>query len=349
MYKVLGLMSGTSLDGLDMALCSFDKSQDRWSFTLHASKTESYPEIWQADLRRAMQMSAAELLELDHQLGSWMGERALHYLTENGLEADFIASHGHTIYHQPQKGFTLQIGKGSSLSAAALIPVVSDFRSLDIALGGQGAPLVPIGDRLLFHDYDFCLNLGGIANISFEIMGHRQAFDICPVNMALNLIAEQMDLRYDDKGQIARSGVINPTLLDQLNTLPFYETEPPKSLGREWFESEFEPLLRKSGLSFRDLLATCVEHIAIQTGRVLNGWKGRMLVTGGGAWNEFLIERILSNNATEVVIPEADIVNYKEALIFAFLGLLRWTGEINTLSSVTGALRDSSGGVIWSV
>jgi len=343
----LGLMSGTSLDGLDMAICHFEYTSGKWSYTILAAETLAYSNEWKSRLSSAMDLSGLQLSQLDVDLGSWIGEKARDFLNRHNEHAEFIASHGHTVFHQPEHSLTLQIGKGSHIAAATQLPVISDFRSLDVALGGQGAPLVPIGDKLLFGEYDFCLNLGGIANISFELMGQRMAFDICPLNMALDLLARQLDLPFDDSGEIARSGSVNLTLLNQLNSLSFYATDPPKSLGKEWFDQEFYPLLRRSGLSFRDLLSTCTEHMAIQIAQVVKGWNGRMLVTGGGGWNTFLIERIQSHVTAELIVPDKLLVNFKEALIFAFLGVLRWNELANTMDSVTGAKQACSAGVIW--
>lgn len=346
-YHILGIMSGTSLDGVDLAMCHFDYSDKGWQYRIERAHTVHYSEEWRKRLKHAMQLNGLELTLLDYELGQYFGQLAKEFIRDCGIRPDFISSHGHTIFHRPSQGYTLQIGKGSAIAALTKQPVVCDFRSLDVQLGGQGAPLVPIGDALLFSDYDFCLNLGGISNISFDMMGERQAFDICPANMPLNELASQLHLPYDADGAMARKGKVHSSLLHTLNDLSFYKHEPPKSLGKEWYDHEFYPLLKASGHSPEDLLATTVEHIAIQIGQVLQGWRGKMLITGGGAWNSYLIERLQDHTEVECVVPDAHTVNFKEALIFAFLGLLRWHVQTNTLSSVTGANTDSIGGAIY--
>jgi anhydro-N-acetylmuramic acid kinase len=344
---VLGMMSGTSLDGLDLALCRFEFDGQRWSHSIVAAETVAYSESEKQDFRDAAFLGGAELIRFDAECGRTMGLRARAFLERQSVRPDFIASHGHTLFHQPHNGFTFQAGSGAHLAAAAGLPVVCDFRSLDVALGGQGAPLVPVGDRLLFGAYDFCLNLGGIANISYELGPDRLAFDICPVNMALNHLAGKLGMEYDRNGEAAGRGLINARLLEQLNGIPFYSLDPPKSLGREWFDLQFLPLIHQSDLQPEDLLATCSEHIAVQIARVMTGWNGSVLVTGGGAWNAFLIGRLRKHLGAEIIVPDALTVNFKEALVFAFLGLLRWNSLANTLESVTGASASTSSGVIW--
>jgi anhydro-N-acetylmuramic acid kinase len=340
-------MSGTSLDGLDIALCTISWDGTSWSGAIESAETVRYSAEWKTRLSASMTLSAVEFVALDAELGRWMGGQVRDFLLEKGANADFVASHGHTVFHQPHKGYTVQIGNGASLAAACGLPVVCDFRRMDTALGGQGAPLVPVGDRLLFGAYDFCLNLGGIANISYEFGHDRLAFDICPVGMALDYLANKAGMEYDRDGLLARSGRVNAALLAQLNQLDYYSAEPPKSLGREWFDTRFLPLIQRDDIPSADLLATCCEHIAVQTGAVLQGWNGKVLVTGGGAWNEFLIGRMQAHCSTSLIVPDARLVNFKEALVFALLGALRWNVLANTLDTVTGASRCVSSGVIW--
>ena len=268
---------------------------------------------------------------------------------------DFVASHGHTIFHRPEEHYTLQIGNGQELAKACGFTVVNDFRSEDVSKGGQGAPLVPIGDKLLFSDYEMCLNIGGIANISYEEDGKRLAYDLCIANQALNYLAQLKGLDYDKDGHLARSGEVDFTLLKKLNNQPFFLQDPPKSLGREFFETYQKDLLDcgtrdsgTTGLSVEDRLATFVEHIALQIAIPISLLpKGKILCTGGGARNTYLIERLQARTKHEVVVPEKRIIDYKEALVFAFLGLLRMEGKTNVLSSVTGASSDSCSGRIW--
>jgi anhydro-N-acetylmuramic acid kinase len=345
-YSVIGLMSGSSLDGLDIACCEFSYDV-KWNFTIRHAETVEYPSNW---LKRLINMPVSDsegLVKTHIEFGKYLGRVVKGIVKKTGFRADFIASHGHTIFHRPEKGYTFQIGNGNSIAAITGIPAVYDFRSADVALGGQGAPLVPIGDRLLFGDYPYCLNLGGISNISFENDKKRIAFDICPVNMVLNYLSSRKGLKYDDKGRIAYGGKIISPLLDKLNSLDFYQQDPPKSLGREWVEQFVVPLIIEATGTPDDLLRTFTEHIAFQIGKILNQHPaGKILVTGGGAKNKFLIDRMKIILKSEIVIPETKIVDYKEALIFAFLGILRWKNEINCLSSVTGASRDCCCGVI---
>jgi anhydro-N-acetylmuramic acid kinase len=347
-YQVLGLMSGTSLDGLDIALCDMHEDEGRWSYRIMEAVTFPYPDAWKDRLSHTDSGTAAELAQLDVDYGTYCGGLAKAFILEHGIHADFISSHGHTIFHQPEKKLTLQIGKGSAIAAASGLPVVNDFRSLDVALGGQGAPLVPIGDRLLFGKYDYCLNLGGFGNISFESGGDRVAYDICPVNIVLNQLSAREGLPFDNDGRIARSGKTDDMLLERMNSLSYYNSPFPKSLGREWVEREFLPIIGSSRLSTRDFMSTVCDHIALQVARAASHeGMSSILVTGGGAFNSYLMERIRAATTKEIIIPDPLTVNFKEALVFAFLGVLRIRGENNCLRSVTGAEKDNCGGSIW--
>ncbi|MEZ5083565.1 MAG: anhydro-N-acetylmuramic acid kinase [Bacteroidales bacterium] len=345
-YKTIGLMSGTSLDGLDIAYCIFIFDES-WSFQIEKAVTIPYNKEMKRKLLSLADASAEEFLKADIEFGEYLGIQTSRFIRANHFVPDLISSHGHTIFHQPQNKFTCQIGNGHALFARVNLPVIYDFRSLDVALGGQGAPLVPIGDKLLFKEYDYCLNLGGIANISYEMDNQRIAWDICPVNQVLNQVAMKLGKEYDESGKIASEGMINKQLFDKLNTLDYYFQSTPKSLGREWIESLFMPVLDEYKIPEKDLLATCTEHIAFQISKALNviGRKN-MLITGGGVFNSYLIERIRSYSTFKISVPDDLLINYKEAMIFAFLGVLRLRGEINCLSSVTGASHDSSSGLI---
>ncbi|KOF03081.1 anhydro-N-acetylmuramic acid kinase [Roseivirga seohaensis subsp. aquiponti] len=351
-YHVLGLMSGTSLDGLDMAYCSFWKEDGRWCFSLNKSTCIEYSPDFQEKLKCSIELSALDLLLLNNEFGKWMGEQAKTFINKNQLEVDFVSSHGHTVFHQIDKELTYQIGAGQTLANAAGQKVICDFRTLDVTLGGQGAPLVPIGDELLFSDYDFCLNLGGISNASFRINGMRKAFDISPANMLLSYILKSTGKCFDDEGKMASSGKLVEPLWNALNALGFYQQPFPKSLGYEWFRDEMMPMIDDSQANVEDQLHTAVHHIAFQISESLKPYaamNNKMLVTGGGAKNLFLIEMIqyYLGNSIEVVIPETSVIDFKEAIVFAFMGVLRSEGEINCLSSVTGASKDSSSGVIF--
>ena len=343
---VIGVMSGTSLDGIDFVYVKFDRSKLE-DFKILYSKTVSYSYEWKKKLQKAISFSDLELKELDVDYGILLGEKITDFINEFKItDIDFIASHGHTILHQPDKGITLQIGDGQIISNIIKQKVVCDFRSQDVAFGGQGAPLVPIGDKLLFSNYDACLNLGGFANVSFEEKGGRIAFDICPVNIVMNYYAEKLGFNYDDKGKIASIGKVNESLLLELNSLLFYKQNPPKSLGLEWVKKEVFPLINKYHIDEKDVLRTFVEHIAFQLANNIDN-NVKVLVTGGGAFNEFLISRIMFFSKAEIIIPSKEIVEFKEALVFAFLGLLRVDNQVNCLKSVTGAKKDHSSGVIF--
>ena len=342
----IGLMSGSSLDGLDIALVRFSGSEDHYSHHIERAETLPYPEYWHDQLAGAFLQKPEALAPLDAAYGHFLGSQVKAFVEKHGVKPDFVASHGHTVFHKPEQHYTLQIGDGQALADACGLTVVNDFRSEDVSKGGQGAPLVPIGDRLLFGDYEICLNIGGIANLSYEHHGERIAYDICIANQALNWLAQQEGLNYDKDGLLAQKGHLNPALLHALNDNGFYRQSPPKSLGREFFETFQKPLLE--AYSTCDALATFTEHIAIQIAQATEQLpQGRILITGGGAHNRHLIECIQRHTRHQVVIPDAQTVDYKEALIFALLGLLRLEGRTNVLRSVTGAPSDSCSGKIW--
>lgn len=351
-YKVIGLMSGTSLDGLDLVYCHFSIKKGKWELDLVRSKSVSYSSEWEADLKNAIHLPAEELLELDVSYGQFLGQQTNLFIEEHELEVDFVASHGHTIFHQPDKKFTLQIGNGQHLAIACNNKVICDFRKKDVAFGGQGAPLVPIGDQFLYGEYLACLNLGGISNISFQENDKRVAFDIGMANMLLNYLANKLGKTYDKSGEIAASGSIDSILLNQLNALPYFNLPYPKSLGYEWFLSDVLPMIDTSDISIEDKLATSVEHEAIQICEVFKRdvtGKGEVLITGGGAFNTYLIERIKFHAPPQIniVIPDSKTIDFKEAVIFALMGVLKERGENNCLKSVTGASQNVSGGEIF--
>jgi anhydro-N-acetylmuramic acid kinase len=347
-YKVIGLMSGTSLDGIDIAACEFTLDEGKWSFEIVACHTYPYSADWAGRLRGLHNSDALAFSLTNVEFGCLLGRLTRTFMEQTGFHPDIVASHGHTIFHQPELSLTVQIGAGSAVAAETGVPVICDFRTMDVALGGQGAPLVPIGDKMLFADYDACLNLGGFANISMEYEGQRIAFDICPANIILNRLASRLDMEFDKDGEIARSGITLPELLENLNNLPYYKNNYPKSLGREWLEKEFLPMLEQEKWKTNHLLRTVCEHIAQQVNKSLpSGIPSKILVTGGGAYNRFLIERLNAPGKHQWVIPVNEWVDFKEALIFAFLGILRWRGESNVLHSVTGSRIDHSGGSIY--
>lgn len=348
-YRVIGVMSGSSMDGVDLAYCEFELINNNWEYKIVAAQTIPYDEKWRVRLSQLYKQPIEIYPKTDAFYGRYLGQLVKKFVQEHNLIVDFVASHGHTIFHQPEQGFTAQIGCGAGLNAESGLPVVANFRNIDVMLGGQGAPLVPIGDKFLFTEYDACLNLGGISNISFSNQQGITAFDISPCNIVLNRVARWLKLPFDDGGKIAASAEIDPDLLEELNELPFYRKKGAKSLGREWINSSFWPVVKRYlDTSEAEKMATLAEHIAIQIAAVLNDYNiQKILVTGGGAFNTFLIETLQKKTSCQIVIPEATLVNYKEALIFAFLGILRLRNENNILSSVTGASRDSIGGALY--
>jgi anhydro-N-acetylmuramic acid kinase len=349
-FNVLGMMSGTSLDGLDLALVEFWQDV-QWHFRLHAATTIPYSNQWKAVLSNLENCSSFDYARADMELGHYFGEQARQFIAAQAVQPLFIASHGHTIFHQPSIRLTTQIGHGAALSAASGYPVICDFRTLDVALGGQGAPLVPAGDHLLFADYDFCVNLGGISNFSVVHQGKRISYDVAFTNMLFNYLTKKLGLDYDEGGAIARSGNCLPDMLTQFNADPYLQQRFPKSLGKETFVSYYVPLIEASAASVADLLCTAVHYSAFQLAENIQQFNRRqpkVLLTGGGAFNTFFVELLQSllPEAT-IVIPDAAIIAFKEAIVFAFLGVLRYLGQPNCLSSVTGASADSCGGAIW--
>lgn len=345
-YYVIGVMSGTSLDGIDIAYLHFKKEAE-WAYQIIEGETIGYSDEWVHKLKQAVGYSKKELLSLDVAYTTHLAQVINDFIKKRNLKTvAAVCSHGHTILHQPENGLTLQIGNLKILSELIEQTVVCDFRVQDVKLGGQGAPLVPIGDELLFSEFTYCLNLGGFSNVSTKINGKRIAYDVCPVNIVLNHYVQRLGKAYDDKGLIAASGNVNNVLLKALNALEFYHLDHPKSLGLEWVQVNIFPLIDSFNLEIKDILRTFVEHIAIQIGTQFHTL-GKVLITGGGMYNTFLIERLKS--LSEVVVQKSvpDLIEYKEALIFGFLGVLKLRNEVNVLASVTGAEKDHSSGQIF--
>lgn len=348
----LGSMSGTSLDGLDLALVKFtppSKKINRWRFSIISSNFISYSGTrWEDDLLKAYEADANELDKISRNYSKWVSFKASEFISSLSYDLpEVFCSHGHTVKHSPENGVTQQIGNTHELTTHLNIPVVCDFRSADVRRGGQGAPLVPIADKLLFSDQPICLNLGGFANASWDENELRLAADLGPCNIILNELMRKMGKPYDNKGELSSRGQIDPKTLEKLNNLSYYSSELPKSLSREWAEENILlEILRIPKIE--DALATAVEHAAwaINFGlEKLNSEK--IFVTGGGVWNTYLMKRIAFYWKKEIQIPEKQIVNQKEALCFAFLGIRRLRGEINILSSVTGGAKDSCDGIVF--
>lgn len=345
-FHAIGLMSGTSLDGLDLCFAKFTKENNVWNYEILQAETLPYSDLWTEKLQNSINLKAEELLELNSKFGFFLAKKTQEFIEKNSLKnIDVIASHGHTVFHQPEKKYTLQIGDGRAIKILTKIPVVYDFRTQDVFLGGNGAPLVPIGDELLFSEVDACLNLGGFSNISFNKKGKRIAFDICPVNIVLNYFAKYLGKNFDENGEFAKKGKVNSGILEMLNSLKFYHQNPPKSLGIEWVNEFIFPKLRTE--SPENNLATFTEHAAFQISEIFKKEDlKRVLCTGGGTYNTYLLERIRHFSETEIIVPEKKVIDYKEALIFAFMGVLKINNEINVLSSATGSSEDHITGIL---
>ncbi len=358
-YRVIGLMSGSSLDGLDIAFAEFHENGGKWSFELLEAECLPYNSEWVQRLKQATALSALDYQLLHADYGHYLGQQANFFIDKYQLQykVALVASHGHTTFHVPAKKMTAQLGDGAAIAVATQLPVVTDLRAVDVAFGGQGAPIVPIGEKYLWGEYDYFLNIGGIANVSFNSQAYI-AFDVCPANRVLNMLANDAGKEYDAGGQMAASGSINQSLLEKLNDLDYYRKPHPKSLANDFGTDVVYPMIRDSGCGITDALRTFTEHITFQIRNAISMTHNprpttqnpRLLATGGGAFNTFLIEQLkdqVRELSIEVIVPDEKLVNFKEALIMAFIGVLRWRQEYNVLSSVTGAQRDSIGGALW--
>ena len=355
-YRAIGLMSGSSLDGLDLVFAEFLHQGGSWSYEIKASDCLPYTAEWSERLRKATSLPARDYARLHADYGHYLGRSVSSFMEKYQLlyQVGLVSSHGHTTFHDPANGYTAQLGDGAAIAAETGLPVVSDLRNLDVAFGGQGAPIVPMGEKLLLRDYSLFLNIGGIANLSVSGETYH-AYDICPANRVLNLLANGVGKDYDEGGALAASGSVSQTLLDELNALAYYSRPYPKSLDNEFGTDTVMPMIGKHNLASYDALRTYVEHIAIQVAKAVaahpSGHSDRqLLVTGGGAFNTFLVERLndhLRSAGVMAIVPDAYLVQYKEALIMAFLGVLRWRQENTVMASVTGASRDSIGGAVW--
>lgn len=342
----IGVMSGTSLDGVDLCYVKFE-SNNGYSFEILKAITFQYDDNWKLKLQNAFTSDDESLKRLDNEYGHYLGNLINQFIKNNKISVvDLIASHGHTIFHKPEDGYTLQIGNGQKIADITHLTVVCDFRTQDVSFGGQGAPLVPIGDELLFYKYDYCLNLGGFVNISFRENNKRIAFDICPVNIVLNHYVNGLGVLFDESGFIASTGIMNKKLFEDLNALEYYDRIPPKSLGLEWVINNINPMIDSYNLEIKDILRTFNEHVAFQISKVIRK-NSSVLITGGGALNDFLLQRIEFYLEQKIILPAVQLIDFKEALIFAFLGMLRVDKQINCLKSVTGASKDHSSGVIY--
>lgn len=361
-YKVIGLMSGSSLDGLDIAFATYETLESGMiTYDLHISETIEFTEKWQSRLLHLTTADALNFAKTNTYFGHYMGELVNNFINKYQIKPDFIASHGHTIFHYPENRITVQIGDGAALAAITNCTVINNFRTHDIAINGEGTPLAPIADKYLFSGYDFYLNIGGIANISCEANGRFVAFDIGAANQIFNPLANLKGLPYDDNGDIARSGMVNLELLAAVNENPFFAADYPKSLDNTWVKRQILPLYLMEEDSIENRLNTACEQLAQQTAaaiqQIIKQEKlpqkevFKIFVTGGGAFNGYLMERTeaVCNEffPTKIILPKREIIEFKEALLIGLLGVLRYENRVNVLSSVTGAKRDTVGGAIW--
>jgi anhydro-N-acetylmuramic acid kinase len=355
-YRVIGIMSGSSLDGIDIVFTELLEQGGAWQYEIQHTACVPYDKIWYQKLQQSVFLSAKDYLLLHIEYGQFIGQEINKFIDEKNLQhqVNLISSHGHTTFHLPGKKMTHQLGDGAAIAAKTKLPVVSDLRSIDVAFGGQGAPIVPLGERLLFNEYNYFLNIGGIANISVHKLNEVIAFDVCAANRVLNMLAQKMDLAYDNEGLISSQGRLNEDLLQKLNALEYYKLPAPKSLANSFGTDIVYPLLNSFNMNVEDTLCTYIEHICVQIKNSLQAFKEDkvqyLFITGGGAFNTFLIKRLQKNLDEinfEIVIPSNEVIKYKEALIMALLGALRWREQYTVLSSATGASRNSIGGALW--
>lgn len=361
-YRVIGTMSGSSLDGLDIAFVELQESFGRWTYTMRQSACYAYSGEWAEKLTKAKHLNGLDYQLLHTDYGHYTGQQIHRFIQENNIQyqVQLISCHGHTVFHSPEGRMTAQLGSGAAIAAETGINVVSDLRAMDIALGGQGAPIVPIGEKLMFGEYMYFLNLGGIANISLNLPDQYIAYDVCPANRVLNMLAKKAGVAYDDEGRLAEEGEVNDTVLGLLDELEYYRLPYPKSLSNDFGTDVIYPLIHHRSTHINEDLRTYVEHICQQVANAvarlqhdfsLTGKPDQqMLITGGGAKNKFLVDRlreVLAVTGINVTVPSVELVDFKEAIIMALIGVLRWREEYNTLSSVTGASRNSIGGAVW--
>lgn len=365
-YHAIGLMSGSSLDGLDVALCRMETARSDVEFEISdweilAAETFPFSDFWKKRLRDLPSSSAFELADAHAAFGGYMGSFVNRFFASQNLKTphiDLIASHGHTIFHEPAQGFTTQIGDGAALAAATGCTVVADFRTADVALGGQGAPLAPIADKLLFPSHDFYLNLGGIANLSGDAGNHFVAFDVTGANQILNAVTQRFfQKNYDENGGLARSGKLEISLLEKMEALPFFDLPYPKSLSNQWVQKNLVELALETKAPPSDLLHTTCVHVGRQLAKSISQIiekegikkeKYRLLPSGGGVFNSFLMECIqVENPNVEIVSPDKKVADFKEAALMALMGVMRLEGVPNCMASVTGAERDAMGGVVF--
>ncbi|MEM9719780.1 MAG: anhydro-N-acetylmuramic acid kinase [Bacteroidota bacterium] len=348
----VGVMSGTSLDGVDLVAAEFSWTEKEiYQYSILSSRSIPYSDQWVSRLANLIDQSGEIFAKTHVYYGHFLGATIRNFIKEENISPDFVGSHGHTIFHQPEKNFTAQIGDGETVVSYLTCPYVTNFRNKDVALGGQGAPLVPLGEKYLFPGRHLFLNLGGFCNLAVEGL----AYDVSSCNGVLNYLVQQIypELPFDDKGNLAASGNFSEALFTELEALPFYQAAAPKSLGWEWVIEEVLPIVNRSELPIQDKLHTFCHHVAnqiFQSLRALNRQNESILISGGGTHNEFLISLIAERLSTLDIHIEKPVddsfIDFKEALIFSFLALRTLTGKPTILPSATGA---SEAGITGSI
>ncbi|XP_064473646.1 anhydro-N-acetylmuramic acid kinase-like [Ornithodoros turicata] len=365
-YEVIGVMSGSSLDGLDIIYTRFSlTSSDCWEYNIQHCTCYNYSPTWIDKLKHATSTSALEYQLLNTEYGRYIGEYVLRFIRENRLDGKvhLIACHGHTVFHLPSQLTTSTLGDGATVAAVTGLPVVSDLRSMDVALGGQGSPIALTAERKLFgNEYQFFLNIGGMACLTYAGKNYSDSFavDVCPANQLLNLLANREGRAFDRSGEMAKSGKVSTRLLKDLDDFDYYKKSFPKSLGVDFGPEILYPLIQAHDLSTADALQTFTEHICNQVAEVIRlvertvkdglPQSSKMLVTGGGARNLFLVDRLterLKEFRITVVVPNDELVKFKEALVTSVIGVQRLRGEENFIGEVSGASRSSIGGAFW--
>lgn len=344
-------MSGSSLDGIDMAYCKI-QTANPYTFTIIAAATSPFSHEEFLMLKNCTPDIHYNYHKEDEMFAKVSAQAINNFLQKNNLpKPDAIASHGHTVFHFPALGKTKQIGSGQLIANLTGCKVIYDFRAADVEAGGQGAPLVPLCDAIFFNNYHACLNIGGIANISFDTPTGRIGFDICGANQLLNYIAQTIDLPFDENGELAAAGFVDEQLLSDLDACAYFQLPYPKSLDNHFVRKYFIERIAAANISANDKLATATYHIAKQIAIIINQQNKvhenyRLLVTGGGAFNVYLIQLIEKLTGIKITLPANEIIQFKEALAMCLMGVEKLQNKPNFLPSVTGAKTAVSGGVV---
>jgi len=355
-YNVIGITSGTSLAGLDLVFAALTEVRGKWTYEVKASERVEYTAEWEEKLGKAADLPARDYLLLHSEYGHFIGHAVNQFIADHQLDhqVHFIAAHGDTVFHIPAQKMTAQLGDGAAISAVTGLSVISDLRAMDIAFGGKGAPLLPIAEQLLFPDYQYRVNLGENATLAAQIDGQLIASDICACNYVLDTLAETLNFPFDKDGQLAAGGVTDQSLLNALNGLAFYNEASPRHMSSKFGTGTVLPMIQQHQLSTQGKLNTYTHHIAAQIEKIVKDLLPQeenvprsLLLTGGGAANTYLVKTIEAALQPHNVTVTVQHDPFRNALMIALLGALRWRQEPNGLASVTGAEKDSVGGALW--